>query len=90
MLFEQIEQLGDVAHGEGELPVLGAGADILVEVSQAEKVIEELYIRCLTRTPTKAEVDRLVATVREASDRSEALADLFWAVLNSREFMFNH
>ena len=55
-----------------------------------EKIIEELYIRCLTRTPTPAEVERLVATVREASDPTEALADLFWAVLNSREFMFNH
>ncbi|MAB90219.1 MAG: cell surface protein [Planctomycetes bacterium] len=55
-----------------------------------EKIIEELYIRCLTRTPTATEVERLVATVREASDPTEALADLFWAVLNSREFMFNH
>ena len=55
-----------------------------------EKVIEDVYIRCLTRTPTKTEIDRLVSAIREASDPAEALADLFWAVLNSREFMFNH
>ena len=62
----------------------------LTEKWPIEKVIEEVYVRCLTRIPTKAEVERLAAAVHEAGNPAEALSDLFWAVLNSREFMFNH
>ena len=55
------------------------------------QVIDELYLKCLARKPTAAEKEKLMAFVGE-KDRPDAdvLNDLFWAVLNSKEFIFNH
>ncbi len=53
-------------------------------------IIEQLYIRALSRSPTPGEYKKLLAAVDAAKDKKQALEDVFWAVLNSREFMFNH
>ncbi|MEM9280922.1 MAG: PSD1 and planctomycete cytochrome C domain-containing protein [Verrucomicrobiota bacterium] len=59
-----------------------------------EEVIEDLYIRALTRRPTGEEKKQLMAQVNAAKgDPQEVelvLNDVFWAILNSKEFMFNH
>jgi hypothetical protein len=55
-----------------------------------EERIVELYLRTLSRMPTKAEIDKLVPLFGEGSNQDQALGDLFWALLNSREFLFNH
>jgi hypothetical protein len=55
-----------------------------------EQVIESIYIRCLTRKPTADELARVKAAVAEEKEPQRALEDVFWAVLNSREFVFNH
>ena len=54
------------------------------------QMIEKIYVRCLSRSPTKEERDRLIKMVSEAGDQRVGVEDVFWAVLNSREFMFNH
>jgi len=53
-------------------------------------IIDEVFVRCLTRRPTDAEKQKLMAMVASETDKKKALEDVFWAVLNSREFMFNH
>lgn len=67
---------------------------LLAEGKKPEQIIEELYVRSLSRKPTAEEVKQLmgqVATVGEdAAQRELVLNDVFWAVLNSKEFMFNH
>jgi hypothetical protein len=55
-----------------------------------EERITELYIRCLSRRPTKAELAGLVPALSKSPNPAQALEDLFWALLNSREFLFNH
>ena len=57
-----------------------------------DKVIEELYIRCLCRRPTEQEMQNLLQLVKERGEgqAQAALEDVFWAVMNSREFLFNH
>lgn len=55
-----------------------------------EKVIEAIYVRCLSRKPTVQEMERLTATAAEAENPQAGLEDVCWAVLNSREFLFNH
>jgi hypothetical protein len=63
----------------------------LIKAEQTpEQIIEELYIRCLSRKPTDEERSRLLALVNEAPNPQSGLDDVFWAVLNSREFLFNH
>ncbi len=55
-----------------------------------EQALDRLYIRCLSRYPTDAERQTLIATVQQAPNPKEGLEDVFWAILNSREFVFNH
>ena len=52
-------------------------------------VIDALYLRCLARKPTDLERQRLSEEV-SGVDQVAALQDIFWALLNSREFVFNH
>ena len=57
------------------------------------KKIETLYLAALTRKPTTAERDRFVKFVEKGGpdhDEKKALADVFWALLNSTEFVLNH
>jgi hypothetical protein len=55
--------------------------------------IEALYFATLSRPPRSEERTRWVAAIEKhqaEADRRQALADLFWAILNSSEFLFNH
>ena len=55
-----------------------------------EERITELYIRTLTRKPTREELAKIVPLLTQSKDQPQALEDIFWALLNSREFLFNH
>ncbi|MEM9185726.1 MAG: DUF1553 domain-containing protein, partial [Planctomycetota bacterium] len=62
----------------------------LAEGATPEEVIERVYLRCLTRRPTPEERDGYAGLIAGAEAPRQALEDVFWAVLNSREFLFNH
>jgi mono/diheme cytochrome c family protein len=66
----------------------------LAEGKKPEQIIEEIYVRSLSRKPTADEYKQLVAQVaavgEDAAQKQLVLNDVFWAVLNSKEFMFNH
>jgi hypothetical protein len=62
----------------------------LAEKKSPAEIIEELYIRCLSRAPLPAEKSQLSTVILGQTDMKRALEDVFWALLNSREFMFNH
>ena len=54
-------------------------------------VLAEITARCLSREPTDAETAALEDVLAEnGADPRAVLEDYFWAVLNSREFLFNH
>jgi hypothetical protein len=73
-------------------------SDTLAAVAEAPYLdtagrIETLYLAALTRRPRTEELARFVAYVDRggpSGDRSKALGDVFWALLNSPEFRFNH
>jgi hypothetical protein len=51
--------------------------------------IEELYLVTLSRHPRPGETKRLLEYAAGREDR-QALRDIFWALLNSTEFILNH
>ncbi len=63
---------------------------LLAEKNDPAAVAEELYLRCLSRKPTPAEAARISAKLSREADPKQSLEDLFWALLNTNEFLFNH
>jgi hypothetical protein len=63
---------------------------LLTEKKEPAAVAEELYVRCLSRKPTPAEAARIAAKLGRDTDPKQSLEDLFWALLNTNEFLFNH
>ena len=57
-----------------------------------EQMVSELYIRVLGRPPTVAEMGSLDAQIAQAGpeNKNKVMVDIFWALLNTQEFMFNH
>lgn len=62
----------------------------LAEEQTPDRIVDELYIRCLTRHPTEDERAKLHELIAATDNPRQALEDTFWALLNSREFLFNH
>ena len=62
----------------------------LEEGKSSDEIVEELYIRCLTRRPTDKEKQELQVILAAEEEQKLALEDVFWGVLNAREFLFNH
>lgn len=52
-------------------------------------VVDSVFLRTLTRFPTAAERDALTQALA-SGDRRAALQDALWAILNSKEFLYNH
>jgi hypothetical protein len=57
---------------------------------EPDELIENLYLRTVCRPPTAEETSRWSAELKQATSLREAAEDLFWSLLNSREFAFNH
>lgn len=55
--------------------------------------VEAIFLAVLTRKPSKQEAESFGSYVDRggtAGDKGKALADVFWVLLNSTEFLFNH
>ena len=57
-----------------------------------EKIVEELYLSALSRFPSQGEKEKILKVLDSTpeSERRAAIEDLYWAVLSSKEFLFNH
>ncbi|WP_406700955.1 DUF1549 domain-containing protein [Singulisphaera sp. Ch08] len=75
---------GKVSHLNGYL------ANLLDLQPEPEEIVENLYLRTLCRPPTTEESSHWVAELKQATSLREMAEDLFWALLGSREFAFNH
>jgi hypothetical protein len=55
-----------------------------------EEIIDDLYLRSFSRKPSPDEQAKLLAFFKDGKANEQVLNDLFWALLNSKEFLFNH
>ncbi len=65
---------------------------LLEEKTPDEKIINDLYLNSLSRYPKESEKNKLLAILEAApeSEHRQAVEDIYWAVLSSKEFIFNH
>jgi hypothetical protein len=55
------------------------------------EIIDELYLTVLARLPNEKEKAAMLKSFEESGgDRRAATEDVLWALLNSKEFLFNH
>jgi hypothetical protein len=75
-----------------KLAAKGSAAEKAMDEADNAKIVEELYLAALSRQPTEGERDPLIAELTSAKpeDRRQVIEDLYWSVLTSREFLFNH
>ncbi len=67
--------------------------NLISEKKPPAEIIRHLYLTVLSRPPTDMESEKLLAAVAEKPEPAavrEVLEDVFWALLNSKEFIFNH
>lgn len=54
-----------------------------------DQLLEQIYLRSLVRLPSPAERAAVLGLVK-TGDRRKAYQDLLWAILNSKEFLYQH
>jgi hypothetical protein len=73
---------------------IGAGDGRVAKLVKDKKppadAIEELYLASLSRPPTDAEKNKTLGYLDHQANKQQGLEDVLWALLNSKEFMFNH
>lgn len=84
LLANSEEMENKIADGNGRV------ARFFKDKTAVGEMIDELYLTALGRSPTAAERKRLTEYVENAKDKLRAVEDVLWAILNTREFMFNH
>jgi hypothetical protein len=77
---------------QGKVSNGGLITKMLAEKKSPQEIVTDLFLRTLTRRPTAKEVERIDKLLAEAKpdEQKKILEDLFWALLNSEEFIFNH
>ncbi len=55
-----------------------------------DEIIASLYLSALSRNPVSAEIEAAKKHLAANMDRNLALEDIGWAILNSKEFLFQH
>ncbi len=83
-----------------KLRARGNVLDKLIQAGDSDaQIVTSLYLAAFSRYPSPREVEMLTSHLKvaetqkvkdEISPRQAALADLTWAMLTSREFMFDH
>jgi hypothetical protein len=80
---------GDTAHRK----VTSTGSYVRLALGQFADdgaLVEEFYLRTLTRFPDAEELAAARNAIRKAANRQQGAEDVLWALLNTKEFLYNH
>jgi hypothetical protein len=85
---------GDIVRDKIKNDLFSAPSRIADLAGDDRKALETAYLTVLTRRPGAVETQhflaRLTAKSDVAGDRRDRLTDLFWALINTTEFSWNH
>jgi hypothetical protein len=83
-LMNSPEIMAKIRHREGR------AARSAVSPAEPDQVIDELCLTTLARLPRDDERIAFREAFSGAMDRRQAAEDILWALLNSKEFLYNH
>jgi hypothetical protein len=75
---------GAKARGRGRL------SEILRDTKKPDEVVAQLYLATMSRYPTRDELARCLKYYEEHGRSNAAFEDIFFVLLNTNEFFFNH
>jgi hypothetical protein len=87
-LMNSAEVLGKVSSASGRAATLSADASL-----SSEQKLRKIFLLVYSRNPKPRELERALRHLSRAKNRTEekaALEDLLWALINTKEFMYNH
>ncbi len=66
--------------------------NVLARLSGArvDETVEDLYLRTVSRHPDGTEKQAARQAISKAGSQKRGMEDVFWALLNSKEFLYNH
>lgn len=83
----------ELAEREQKAKDEGPSSDHATSVSNGaspQEIIEQAYLRTLSRYPSDSETERATRYLTESGDLSRGTRDLLWALVNTKEFVVNH
>ncbi len=84
-LLNSTEVQGKLANGNGRAAKLAADK----ERTDADKV-RDLYLSVYSREPAADELGIATAHLAKNENKQQAFEDILWALVNTKEFLFNH
>ena len=75
---------------QGKIENGGLVRNLIAAKMDDKGILSNLYLRTLGRLPTADDLKTLMPLLADPAGREKTLEDIFWALLNSKEFMFNH
>ncbi len=68
----------------------GRMAALASSAKSPEEITRDLYLTAVSREPSSTELAIAVAYIKAAADRRQAVEDIGWSLINSKEFLFRH
>jgi hypothetical protein len=68
----------------------GRVAQLIKNIADDEKRIDEVFLWTLSRLPTDGERKSCLGYIKESPSAQKGLEDVMWSLLNTREFLLNH
>ena len=75
---------------EGKIADGGVVKKLMTLNLAPREIAEELYLRCFGRKPSEQELLKLEPNWGVTEEQPKVYTDIFWSLLNAKEFMFNH
>ena len=84
-LLNSFEVQGKLSAASGRAALLSAD-----KAHSPQEKIREIYLRVYSREPLADEAAVAIAHLTKAKDEKLAFEDILWALVNTKEFLFNH
>jgi hypothetical protein len=75
---------------EGKIAAGGVVQKLMKANMTPREIASELFLRCFGRNPSEQELRKLEEHWGVTEEQPKVYADIFWALMNAKEFMFNH